>query len=306
MTIAAGLLCKEGVLLCADTELTDWETKSQGSKIRQTEFPGGKAVFAFAGNVRFAVATLQKFERALKEKHPKKLFDPLVVMEDVLEREYRRHVLKHPDSSTNTDLHYSVLIALWTPGGKVRLFISSYTVISEVFDYEMMGIGEPLARHLVRPVHYKEMPYAEALPLATYALRLVKDSIKDCDGLSVFSLLGNDGTISTVTSMHPGPCLQVERYAKGYDFLTTRLLMGIANPRAEPQHVMMNVEIFKRNVDRIFQEMLAERMAREKEIEELNPRMSPTEVKQLVAQLSMGLLPTPPPSPESPGGSGES
>ena len=59
MTVAAGLLCKEGVLLCADTLQLDWETKSQECKIHSFDFPGGKVAFAYAGNSRFSISAVQ-------------------------------------------------------------------------------------------------------------------------------------------------------------------------------------------------------------------------------------------------------
>jgi hypothetical protein len=105
----------------------------------------------------------------------------------------------------------------------------------------------------------------------------------------------------------PGICSEVERYAKGYNYLATRLFTAIADPEAEGRYFEPNLRgIFVNDVRRMFLEMLAERGQREKELAELNPHLTPSQVTTLAAQLSMGIFPTPQPAPESPGGSGES
>ena len=219
MTIAVGLLCKEGVLLCADTEHVSWQTKDHESKIHSVTFPGGRSVFAYAGNDRFAISAIQKCAKRLKVAARLKKFDPQSEIEAVLDKEYRRNVLSHPSQDSDISLHYEFLVAVWH-GNQSKLFITSLTAMDEVHGFDCIGMGEPLARHLIRPEYSVAMPYCNALPLAAYALALVKDSVRD---LSVFTLLGNDGTESTTTSepvCEWNLCSQVERYAKWYDFLT--------------------------------------------------------------------------------------
>jgi hypothetical protein len=289
MTIAAGLICKEGVLLCADTEESDWASKSHASKIRYFEFPRGKIAFAYAGNTRAAHSAVLKCERALTgSSGRKKTTEPLAEIEKILDREYRRNVLTHPDYE---DLHYWLLIALWSENG-TKLFITERTEIDEVVEFECKGIGEPLARHLIKSGASKEMPYQKALPLAAYALALVKGQMTRCGGMSVFVMLGNDGKIATVTSLHDGPCVQVERYAKGYDFIARRLLMDIADPAADPRYFEDNLEAtFITDARRMFSEMLADRRRREKGVADLNSRLKANQVKKLVLQLSLGIEP---------------
>ena len=308
MTIAAGLLCQEGVLVCADTEHVAWETKSQECKIHSLVFPGGRAVFAYAGNDRFAVSAIQKCEKRLKAARSK-TFDPQVEIESVLDKEYRRNVLSHPSQASDGNLHYQFLIAIWVEKLQARLFITSETAMTEVHGFECIGMGEPLARQLIRPAYSTSMPYCKALPLAAYALSLVKDNVKDCDGISVFTLLGHDGTESLTTSEPLNEwslCTQVERYAKGYDFLTKRLFLLITDPTNDEYFEKNLQSTFTDDAVRMFSAIRSERKKVERSLAQNNPHLTEDQVKIYAGRLSMGLLPVLPPSQESPGGSGES
>jgi len=67
MTIAAGLLCQDGVLLCTDTEHTAWAAKSHHSKVDHFEVPNGKIAFALAGASALAWSAMQKCRKELPQ-----------------------------------------------------------------------------------------------------------------------------------------------------------------------------------------------------------------------------------------------
>ena len=97
MTIAAGFVCEEGVLLCADTEPTGWSSKFHGSKVEHFEIRGGKIAFALtAANSHLAWSAIQKCRDRLQAVVPK---DVVVELEQILDAEYRRQVLTHPSYS---------------------------------------------------------------------------------------------------------------------------------------------------------------------------------------------------------------
>jgi hypothetical protein len=186
MTIAAGFVCREGVLLCADTEHTGWSAKFHESKLGEFEIPGGKLAFALAGNTSFAWSVMQKCRRLLQTVPPEKTLSEL---ERILDREYRRNVLSNPGRDQN--YHYWLLIAIWSPGHRVRLYATNETAIREVTTFDCIGIGRELADYLIRPCFTSLMPERLALPLAAYALAGVKESITGCGGMSVYLVLGD-------------------------------------------------------------------------------------------------------------------
>src|SRR5689334_18082767 len=87
MTIAAGFVCRDSVLLCADTEYRGWATKSHHAKIGSFDCPGGQVAFALAGNTAFAWSAIQKLKKRLEATPPS---ETITIAERVLEKEYRR------------------------------------------------------------------------------------------------------------------------------------------------------------------------------------------------------------------------
>src|SRR2546423_3744610 len=118
------------------------------SKSEDFEFPGGKLAFAYAGNINFAVSAFQKCQRHLQEK---KRQYPLAEIEQILDKEYRRNVLRHPDRSTDVNIHYWLLLAMWLPSSGAKLFATHETALHEVDTYECIGSGQYLARYLIDP-----------------------------------------------------------------------------------------------------------------------------------------------------------
>ena len=90
MTLAAGFLYREGVILCAETELTIGDLKSHGAKIMPFECPYGRIGIVCSGHFLGAVSTMQKIRAAVQalpsETHP------LVAIEAILRREYQEIV----------------------------------------------------------------------------------------------------------------------------------------------------------------------------------------------------------------------
>ena len=71
MTIAAGFMVRDGVVLCTDTRYSVGGAKLPGTKLTAAEIHGtAKLIFAFAGNVDFAQATIQKCIADLRARRP--------------------------------------------------------------------------------------------------------------------------------------------------------------------------------------------------------------------------------------------
>jgi hypothetical protein len=99
LTIGAGFLYDNGLLLCADTQFTA-HFKLQGSKIlRYTYEDGSKSVFVTVGHMKYArmcvqlihdsISGLPKTDRSLSKMH-------MILVAGVREL-YQAHLFKHPD-----------------------------------------------------------------------------------------------------------------------------------------------------------------------------------------------------------------
>jgi hypothetical protein len=293
LTIAAGFVCQDGVVLCADTEITTWQSKSHESKIDFVEFSGGKAAFTYAGHVRFANCAIQKCKGRLVTGGAANMLEDI---ESILDQEYRRNVLSHPDQATNGSLHYEVLIGLVSEHDRARLYVSSQTAIQEVTSWVPIGIGCDLARHLIQHGPYN---VAGAVKVAAYALSEIKDSVPGCGGMSIYMILQNDGRHGVVTSIHDGPCKELQDFARAYDFVTRELLMQLANEDATDEHCEQYLrEVFTGRIMEKRRQWSADWRRREKAFLDLNPHLDATDAKRMHRELSLGIVPAPAPKQE--------
>src|SRR5450432_3719510 len=138
--------------------------------------------FTYAGNTRFAYSAIQKLQKSLESVQPK---DTLAEIERVLDREYRRNVLKHPDHATDPALPYQLLLAVWSPGDGAKFFMTEQTAVVAGRDYECIGIGDYLGHYLIGRSGTSGLAVREALALSAYALAGIKDYVRECGGMSV-------------------------------------------------------------------------------------------------------------------------
>ena len=246
MTIAAGFCYRGGVLLCADTEQTGWAMKLYAAKIFNFDYPGGKIGFAYAGNTGLAISAIQKCQRRLMTTDGNDVFTEV---ERVVDREYRKNVLSHPDSS-QAGLDYQLLVSISPHMGNATLWTTLRTAIRQVNTYECIGVGEHLAHYLLRPDFSAGMDERQLLVLATYMLASVKTFVPNCGGISHFLWLRNGGmtgeTYSTAAvGLEPKTSTEwLEKHARVYDMYARNILFQLANPDISDADFESNLKMF--------------------------------------------------------------
>ena len=332
MTIAAGLLCQDGLIVCADMEHSTWSAKTYHSKMNQFEYPGGKVVFALAGNRAFALTAMEKIQRKLKRKKPSE--DALDLIEAIVDKEYRRQVISNPAQAADGSLHYSIILGHWVDRGEVfgdlNLYASYQGSLHEVKQFECLGAGSEIAEFAISPGFMPSMPMWDAWNLAAYGLTAAKEYVPGCGGPSIFAVMERTGSIGvSSTRFGPSPIGQVEEFFKRYEFLTRRLLISIANPSYTGLWADVPVNTFLNSIDKVRQEWAKHREEWIDRMAEANPLRDRSFAANAYLRISMGLPLNPPdlfipeedqqhpqsttdapllepPSPELPGGSGES
>jgi hypothetical protein len=267
MTIAAGFLHRDGVLLCADTQQETWALKFYGSKVGYFDCYAGKVAYAFAGNSDFAAAAILGCEKRLKKISSG---DPAEVAQKFLDKEYRRVVFGNPNQANDPTLHYWFLLAFYIPGQLVRLYATNQVAMQPISSYRCLGIGDTLATHLIRPTFDTALSERQALHLAAYALTIVKRDVPGCGGSSMFLSLRNDGSVKEI---YNDPVVsQFEKHLGGYNMLTQQLLwlltdvVGLSDSDFE-----INLHLFDQQILEIRREWSAARRAREAKFRALNP-----------------------------------
>ena len=214
MTIAAGLLHQNGVLLCADTLERFNLSTTHGLKIHRLDREGGRVLFALAGHTANAISAIQKCKRKLEKSSPGEW---LRLIEATVDEEYRRLVFSHPDRlSCQDDLDYSLLVAVQRDGAPVQLFRTHEVLMNQiepVDGFACIGIGEGLADYLLRS-SFTVSSERQCLRLAAYTFAIVKKHVPDCGGDTVCLSLRSDGTIGEFYGDRE--IEQIERAAGGY------------------------------------------------------------------------------------------
>lgn len=223
MTIAAGFVHKDGVLLCSDTQQEGGATKFHGPKVGVTDIPYGKIAFAFAGHCDFATTAIQSCVSRLRKVSAADTINALTV---VVEAEYRRLVFNHPCFLTDPGIPYWLLISLWQRSTKsTSLWVTQEHSLHSCFEFfRPVGIGTDLANVIVRPFIGDDLTEEGVMALAAYMMARVKDTVSGCGGVSQYIAIRNDGIASSLISI---PLEEIEKVAAAYDKAAHSLLLSM-------------------------------------------------------------------------------
>jgi len=223
MTIAAGFMHKDGIVLCSDTQQEEGTTKYNGPKAGAIDIPFGKIAFAFAGHADFATTAIQACGRALKEVPPDRTIS---VLAESVESEYRRLVFDHPDYGNDENIRYWLLISLWQQSTKsCSLWVTQEHSLHSCFEsFRAVGIGTDLANVLIRPFINDKLSELETLTLMAFTMARVKENVPGCGGVSQYIAMDNDGSTSSVMNISLD---EVERVSSLYDKAAHDLLLSM-------------------------------------------------------------------------------
>ncbi len=237
MTIAAGFVHRDGILLCAETEHTSQTLKSHAAKVRHFECKWGRVGIGYAGNADNATVVSQKIEKAVKSLQSKD--DVLPKIEEIVEAQYRRLVHRNPNPS---DHDFQLLIVLRPTNEVPRLWVTVGIGVLEVDTYRIIGIGETLGETLIEPGFVRGADSERILLLALHAMAIVKRHIPYCGGMSMYLDLKNDGSVLEYygdSYLH-----KLEGWVGVYQLLTWNLLNSFANRKIGEQDFIRNLEHF--------------------------------------------------------------
>jgi 20S proteasome alpha/beta subunit len=213
VTIAIGLLCKEGLLLCADTQYTiGGGSRLHGTKLLPYEYDdGSKSVFATSGHAQYARMCVQFIQDYIEHDVPKdartlRRFHRVVAA--AIKDLYEDHIFKHPITD---EIEVALLCGFWSAKEKKLGFFSTRdTAVNRMHGYECVGSGSVLAHQSIRRI-FKRVVNAqkdkqkqterEVRDLAFTALEAVKEYDVFCSGDNQCILLSNDGALSKRTNL---------------------------------------------------------------------------------------------------------
>ncbi len=284
MTVAAGFRFADGLLICADLEMTHGaELKTRGTKIYPYSFKasGNKAVFTFSGDVILSKQCIQQIARALKSSGKSLLAMQTTLAEQVYEF-HQKYIFKHPNYQYGTGPTVNLIIGMWSAeDSQLGLFQSSEHAVVEVSDQDAIaitGTGGSFASYVARPlVPHGLMKLTDLITVAVYALKEAKDNVPGCGQGSELITITKDGEIGTKGWLHSS---QVEAFADAFG-------MGIKHLFIETCDLDTTEKQLKERFDCLWQVILGTRqyLAREKEKGEGFAKLVNTVLKRKTTEL---------------------
>jgi 20S proteasome alpha/beta subunit len=223
MTIAAGFRFADGILICADTEISHGsELKTRGSKIfpYRSKRSDNKLVFTFSGDVAHSKMCIQGMARAVAALPPDRwgvagVYDAL---KDELYNFHHQYIFKHPRYPYGDGPQVNLIVGAWCAEEKrLNLYESSEAALVEVSDIEPMaitGTGSTLCRYIARPlIPGQYMALADVLTVAVYSLREAKDNVPGCGKATELITLSSEGELGSLGWLHSA---DVEKFADSF------------------------------------------------------------------------------------------
>jgi 20S proteasome alpha/beta subunit len=182
VTIAIGILCSDGIVLCADSKESNYQTKIYRPKIVQLDVLDDdiKVVLAGSGDSDFLDALKEKVEQAVDVAAP-----TLASVESKIEtgiQSYCRKIWPLYDQSHRPTA--DMLIGIRTPDGQSLLRTNGPIVRSAHRPYESIGFGADFSAYHLDRLFTGDRTIAAVCPIAIYVLQLVKENIEFCGGPS--------------------------------------------------------------------------------------------------------------------------
>lgn len=254
MTIAAGFVVRDGILLCADSQYSGWE-KVYKPKLFNYPFGASMVSFAFCGDEAYGRMAIDDCFEAImgipQEQHT--LWN--------IRRTIRRSIKRVVDEFAKRDSldqtqKPEVLVAINTPSSSIGyLFSSRDSALSRIDSFGFCGSAAYLANYIMgtlHPVLVGEMTIEQAAFIGHYILAMAKRHDAGCGGGSQFlSLRGMQGT--GVRSFSDFDASDEEIYR--YERWSKILLMSACDPSVSETDFANTLEEFGKAATEIRQKL---------------------------------------------------
>lgn len=217
MTIAAGFVCINGLVLCADTEMTG-NVRSGGQKAWYRHDSESSIALVGAGSAALIRMIRNRlFERINPDTS---LRDAEIVIEQTLRMVYKDHI----DNDPTNDLDVAVLVGV-RHRRQCKLFEHDRTVVADVDNFASVGTGGGIADYLSVALFERSTVLA-ASTFASYVLQQCKRFAPNCGGESHIILMPSDGVteMGTQSRVEHSEKVVAEAFAGVRHALKTQLL----------------------------------------------------------------------------------
>jgi 20S proteasome alpha/beta subunit len=239
MTIAAGFICADGIILAADTQYTVGSTKTNGQKIYDVIEDGDyRLILAGAGDVPYIRMTADKLVSNLLKKKLHSESDVIEVVGATLKWVHKEHIFPHPADQFGNKPMVQLLVAIRSSAG-LKLLASNATAVFNVTDYQVLGSGVEIASYILDRLreHGYNLPTMEIL--ATYVISVAKRYDNYCGGDTQLVTLHRDGRIERTTPT------STELWLSTFEDIVNTILIPSANLEEGDTYLPAAVDMLK-------------------------------------------------------------
>ena len=226
MTIAAGFPCKNGLVLCADTQETiSGYVKTDTGKIRVISTPHHHIVFTGAGDGDLIDTAIDEMSDAIRTENPVGLTRVAYVLKKTMLRVFDESIKPYAAFPLDDRPSITLLIGIQSTAATV-LYKASGTSFRLLQNAECIGYGLALGKSLTQQLFTKDMTVEHAGLTAVYVLHQAKRWIDGCGGNSDIVVLSNDGNILQMSTRMVD---QLEKHFDEFNRYLGPILIGCAD-----------------------------------------------------------------------------
>ena len=190
MTIAAGFMCSDGIILCADSEHSDEITKFQRSKVFRF---GKNLMLTGAGQTSYIRMAFDKLSDKYRQNIPDTPSEARLALEEVALDVYANHIA--PFFEANSRPYFHLLTATRCASGAMALVKSEDTAVFLSEAYETVGIGDYLFRYWADKFFESTLPMRVMSYLCLFMLYETTKHVLTCGGACVVRYLPTDPNV---------------------------------------------------------------------------------------------------------------
>lgn len=182
MTIALGLIAREGIVIAADRQETEGEHKKAQSKIESLwALPVGALLVSGAGNGPYIDTMTERlrysFGTTQSKEYPKGMTDEFRTVHSAF---YTEAVLPFAQYQPYERPDYELLFGCSTVNSHLLWYSHKLTLNQVQAGYRAVGIGANAAESLLSKFYVMNLPLKVAIALAAYVIYEVKNSVEGC------------------------------------------------------------------------------------------------------------------------------
>lgn len=274
MTVAVGFHCTDGLVLAADSELSNSTIKFSGTKAWIYRYPKGTAdpvplaqvAIVGAGDAAFLQYASERIDGALDDyvsglRAGAAVTMPAInsIVQGVVNDIHHNHL--YPVSQFAGERPaIQLIIGVWLRSGRIRLMRTNLTAITKVWDYEASGSGSDLANFIIKRFYGGRVAISQAVFIASEALKHAKDFVPGCGGQTNVIVMYQNGLVGTVT---PDTIEQHEGFLKLFDEAIAPVFFGGPDVSVNDAEFASRVDALARRLKSVRQAKAIEENARQ-------------------------------------------